>query len=284
MIFRCGLGGCNRMCGVAFILVSIFAFLLIICGAVHAEEGGEYVIGAGDTLNVFVWGEEELTTAALVRPDGRISLPGAGEIMAEGLTPAALQDEITLRLVKLVKDPLVTVSMADITNSKVYIIGGGVPSGVFDLKQKTTLLQLLANVDLTRADLRGAHVLRDGTKMERDFESLLQKGDLSQDIALRHNDIIFFPALPEPYVYVLGAVSTPQALAFKEGMTVLDALLAAGGFNKFANRNDMMVLRRENGVEERIKVRGRDLAEGKDLSQNILLRRGDYIITNDSLF
>lgn len=279
-----GMNGLAMMRVLALNVVSLFVVLLVVCGAVHADEASEYVIGAGDSLNVFVWGEEELSVTALVRPDGRISLPGAGEIMAEGLTPAALQDQVSSRLANLVKDPLVTVSMAEIANSKVYIIGGGVPSGVFDLKQKTTLLQLLANVDLTRADLRGAHVLRDGTKLERDFESLLQKGDLSQDLALRHNDIIFFPALPEPYVYVLGAVSTPQALAFKEGMTVLDALLAAGGFNKFANRNDMIVLRRENGVEERIKVRGRDLAEGKDLSQNILLRRGDYIITNDSLF
>jgi len=54
----------------------------------------EYIIGAGDRLSVFVWGEAELSVPALVRPDGRISLPGAGEIMAEGLTPEALQKEI----------------------------------------------------------------------------------------------------------------------------------------------------------------------------------------------
>jgi len=271
---------------VYFISYNVFVYFLsviLLCSAGYANDNA-YVIGAGDSLNVFVWGEQELSVTVLVRPDGRISMPGAGEIMAEGLNPVALQQEITDRLRPLVKDPLVTVSMAEIANSKVYIIGGGVASGVFDLKQKTTLLQLLANVDLTRADLLGAHVMRDGTRMDRDFESLLRKGDLSQDIDLRHNDIIFFPALPEPYVYVMGAVNAPRALAFKEGMTVLDALLECGGFNKFANRNDMVVVRRVNGVEERIKVRGGDLAEGKDLTQNILLRRGDYIIANESFF
>ncbi len=262
--------------------------VLIVCtvlfgGAAGASEG-EYIIGAGDRLSVFVWGETELSVPALVRPDGRISLPGAGEIMAEGLTPEALQQEIAKRLTALVKDPVVTVSMAEIANSKVYIIGGGVNPGIFELKQKTSLLQLLASMDLTRADLLGAHVMREGTKIERDFDSLLHKGDVTQDLALRHNDIVFFPALPEPYVYVLGAVSAPRALAYKDGMTILDAILETGGFNKFASENDTVVVRRENGAEQHIKVRAKDLLDGKDMTQNVLLRRGDYIIANTSFF
>lgn len=244
----------------------------------------EYVIGAGDRLQVFVWGEPELSVSALVRPDGRISLPGAGELMAEGQTSVALQDEITKRLTALVKDPRVTVSMADIVNNKVYIIGGGVPTGVFELKQKTSLLQLLAGMDLTRADLHGAHVMREGARLDRDFDNLLHKGDVGQDLDLRHNDIIFFPALPEPYVYVLGAVTSPRSLPFKDGMTVLDAVVECGGFTKFADRNKTVLVRRENGAEKRITVRAADLVEGKDLSQNIVLQRGDYLIANESFF
>lgn len=244
----------------------------------------EYVIGAGDRVQVFVWGEPELSVSALVRPDGRISLPGAGELMAEGQTSVALQDEITKRLTALVKDPRVTVSLADIVNNKVYIIGGGVPTGVFELKQKTSLLQLLAGMDLTRADLQGAHVMRDGARLDRDFDSLLHKGDVGQDLDLRHNDIIFFPALPEPYVYVLGAVNSPRSLPYKDGMTVLDAVVECGGFTKFADRNKTVLVRRENGAEKRITVRAADLVEGKDLSQNIVLQRGDYLIANESFF
>jgi polysaccharide export outer membrane protein len=271
-----------RRC-VVFNLLILVVGSIFLCTTAGANEN-EYVIGAGDRLQIYVWGESELSVLALVRPDGRISLPGAGEIMAEGFTPVALQKEITSRLATLVKDPLVTVSMADIVNNKVYIIGGGVPSGIIELKQKTSLLQLLASMDLTRADLSGAHVMRDGTKLERDFESLLRKGDLSQDLALQHDDIIFFPALPEPYVYIIGAVNAPRALAYRDGMTVMDALLECGGFSKFANQNDTTVVRRSNGVEERIKVRAKDLAEGKDLSQNVLLQRGDYIIASESFF
>jgi polysaccharide export outer membrane protein len=65
---------------------------------------------------------------------------------------------------------------------------------------------------------------------------------------------------------------------------VLDAILDSGGFSKFAKENDTVVVRRENGVEQRIRVRARDLVDGKDLAQNVQLRRGDYIIANTSFF
>jgi len=269
-----------KKCFMAKVAVLIFGAMLL-GGTGFASD---YIIGAGDSVHVFVWGEPDLTVPALVRPDGRISLPGAGELMAEGLTPVALQKEIAGRLSALVKDPMVTVSMVGIENSKVYIIGGGVVTGVYPLKQKTSLLHLLAGMDLARADLHGAHVMRDGVQVERDFDLLLRSGDLKQDLVLRNNDIIVFPALPEPYVYVVGAVNTPQALPYKDGMTVLDALLACGGFNKFAKKNDTTVVRRENGAETRINVRAQDLAEGRDLSQNVVLRRGDYIIAAESFF
>lgn len=265
------------------VMQSLVLLMAVLCLSPHAS-ANEYVIGAGDRVQVFVWGEPDLSVSALVRPDGRISLPGAGEIMAEGRTSVALQDEITQRLTALVKDPRVTVSLGDIVNNKVYIIGGGVPTGVFELKQKTSLLQLLASMDLTRADLHGAHVMRDGARLDRDFDSLLHKGDVAQDLDLRHNDIIFFPALPEPYVYVLGAVTSPRSLPFKDGMTVLDAVVECGGFTKFADRNKTVLVRRENGAEKRITVRAADLVEGKDLSQNIVLQRGDYLIANESFF
>ncbi|NLW80491.1 MAG: sugar ABC transporter substrate-binding protein [Desulfovibrionales bacterium] len=253
----------------------------VCCFPAFAED---YIIGPGDQVNISVWGEPDLTGAVLVRPDGKISLPGAGEIKAEGLTPEQLQAEIKGRIVSLVKDPLVTVSMVGIANSKAYLIGGGVTSGSMDLQRKTTLLQLLASLDLVRADLRGGYVLRDGKRLDRDFYALFHKGDLTQDLTLRNNDIIFLPALPEPYVYVLGAVETPKALPFREGMTVMDALLECGGFTKFADKNKTVIVRRENGVETRIAVKAEELSKGKDLSQNALLQRGDYIIANESFF
>ncbi len=273
------IGKCRGTWMVRFFLV--LASWMMLPGMAVA---GDYIIGAGDQISVSVWGEPDLTSVVVVRPDGKISFVGAGEIMAEGLTPAQLQQEMSTRISALVKDALVTVSMVGIVNNTAYIIGGGVPAGSFELKQKTSLLQLLASMDLTRADLRGGHVLRDGKRVDRNFHTLFHQGDMTQDLSLRNNDIIFLPPLPEPYVYVLGAVNTPHALVFREGMTVLDAILECGDFNKFANKNKTEIVRRENGAETRIPVRAEALSEGKDLGQNVVLQRGDYIIAKESFF
>lgn len=264
-------------------LSSALAVFFIFVASTTAS-ADEYIIGAGDTVIVSVWGEPDLGCTALVRPDGKISLPGAGEIAAEGLTPLELQKEVSRRLSSLVKEPVVTISMADIVNSNAYIVGGGVAPGIFVLKQKTTLLQLMTNVDLTRADLSGAHIIRNQVRLDTDFNRLLHKGDITQDVTLRNNDIIFFPAQLEPYVYMLGAFNAPRALPYREGLTVLDAILECGGFNKFADKNDTVIVRREAEHEIRIPIKARKLIEGKDLSQNVLLRQGDYVVASESFF
>lgn len=277
-------GKCRSLLGWIAMPVRCLLAVCVLLAFSGTGLAGDYVIGPGDKISVSVWGEPDLTRDVVVRPDGKISFLGAGEIVAEGLTPAQLQEEMTTRVSALVKDAVVTVAMVEIVNSKAYIIGGGVPSGSFELRQKTSLLQLLASMDLTRADLRGGHILRDGKRLDRDFHALFHKGDMSQDLALRNNDIIFLPALPEPYVYVLGAVNAPHALVYRDGMTVLDAILECGDFNKFADRNKTVIVRRENGAEKRIPVLGKALSEGKDLAQNVVLKRGDYVIARESFF
>src|SRR3974390_574934 len=69
----------------------------------------DYVIGADDTLHIYVWKEPELTETLPVRPDGKIYIPLLNDITAAGLTPLQLRDEITEKLKKYVSDPRVTV-------------------------------------------------------------------------------------------------------------------------------------------------------------------------------
>ncbi|EPR37248.1 polysaccharide export protein [Desulfovibrio sp. X2] len=245
---------------------------------------GDYVIGAGDNVSVAVWGEDNLNSTALVRPDGKITVPGIGDVVAQGKTSVELQKDITQKLSKLIKDPIVTVTLVNVVNSKAYIVGGGVKSGVYNLQTQTSLLQLLAAVDLSTADLHKAHVIREGKHLDVDFYKLYHDGDISQDITLENNDIVFFPAMTEPYVYVLGAVNNPHAVPYREGLTVLDAILACGGFNKFADRDSTVIVRRNGEKETKITVKAKKLLDGKDLTQNVVLEQGDYLIANESFF
>lgn len=121
----------------------VLAALLMVSGISLA---GDYVIGEGDGLDIAVWGVKDLTFQVKVRPDGKITVPGLGDVLASGHSPAELQASLSVKLKELVKNPIVTVTVREITNSKVYIFGGGVKSGVFELQRRATLLQLLCKI------------------------------------------------------------------------------------------------------------------------------------------
>ncbi len=278
--------------------VLFFLLLLALAKPVFASD---YTIGEGDTLTISVWGEKDLSLSVKVRPDGKITLPAIGEVTAANMTPAHLQTVLTNKLKGIVKNPIVTVIVTEITNNKVYIFGGGVSSGVYSLAQRTTLLQLLCQLgqqvssaagaapaatssSIRTSDLKNAYVLRQGKKIKQNFYNLFISGDMSEDIVIEPNDAIFIPALTDKNVYVMGAVNTPRSIEYRDGLTVMGAILDAGGFTKFADQNDTVVYRRENNKEVTLKVKAKRLMSNGDLTQNVMLKPGDYIVVKEGIF
>lgn len=257
---------------------------LLVLGAASAF-AGEYVIGEGDVLVISVWGEDELSTSALVRPDGMISLPGIEDVAAAGSTLDELRGRLSASLSRLVKDPVVNVSLSESSSSRVYIVGGGVEPRVFDLKNRMTLLQLLASSgSLDTADLKEGYVYRNGEKVFSDFHGLFNKGEFDKDIKLEPGDTVYIPMKEDLFVYVLGAVNQPKAVFCREGLTVLDALLEAGSFNKYADEEAITVVRKEGEERQEMQVNGEALVEKGELSQNLALKPGDYVIVRESFF
>lgn len=264
------------------IAVCIIALLSLF--AVHAA-ASDYVIGEGDILNVLVWGEDDLNGQVKVRPDGKISLQGIGECVAADLTMASLQDDLTKRFSKLVKNPIVTVSLIQSVNSQVFVVGGGVESVVYNLEQKTTLLHLLASLGpLYSADLHRAYLYREGKIVKSDFHDLILNGKFAEDVSLEAGDTVFIPLKEDVNVFVVGAVVNPKAIVWREGLTLLDAILGAGSFNKYADENETQVVRAKDGKKEMIPVMAGDLILKGDLKQNIVLEPGDYVIVKESFF
>jgi len=261
----------------------LFAALLLTLP--FTVRAADYVIGEGDMLDIAVWGVKELSFPAKVRPDGKITVPGLGDVAASGQTPAALQDSMTVKLKQLVKNPIVTVAVTGITNSKVYIFGGGVRSGVFELLQRSTLLQLLCTIgEVKTADLKKAYLLRNGKKIKEDFHNLYIGGDTAGDIQLESGDSLFIPLLLDKSVYVLGAVNQPRAIEYREGMTVMEAILESGGFTKFASQNDTQIRRKEDDKEISLPVKAKEIIQSGTMTQNVKLKPGDYIIVKESIF
>lgn len=265
-----------------FMVVAIWSLLVLLAAPCLA---GDYVIGDGDTLQVSVWEVPELSVAAIVRPDGKITLPAIGDVLAAGQTPAQLGGKLTQALEAFIKKPIVTVSVAGITNNRIYVFGGGPTSGVHNLPARTTLLKFLCSLgDLKNADLQRSYLLRDGKKLDVSLFEVFVTGKLDEDVELQAEDLIYIPDNELKKIYVLGAVGDPQYIFYREGMRILDVILESGGFTKFAKESKVVVLRKGEEQMQEFRVNAKDLMKQGDLSQNIELARGDFVIVKEGLF
>lgn len=262
--------------------MKLFWGLVSLFFIVGTATAGDYIIGAGDKLDVAVWGVESLSVSVVVRPDGKITIPAAGDLAAEGRTSVELSKELTGILSKYVKAPVVTVTVSTMTNNRVYISGGGIPARVLNLPRRTTLFKVLTTLGgVENTDLRQAYLLRDNQQIKKDFYSLFREGDFSQDVALEPEDILFIPSNENNKIYVTGAVKNPKFLIYREGMKILDAVLDAGGLTEYAKGNRVQVSRRDGSSKT---IRLKDLMEGEDPGQNIELKAGDHIIIYEGIF
>jgi len=162
----------------------------------------EYVIGVTDHLTVQVWKNPEMSKDVTVRPDGTITLPLIGDLVADGRTPTQLRDEITQRLAKFVRDDgsVVTVAVASV-NSYSFTVSGNVEHpGVFTSQKYVTVLEAmqLAGGPNRFASPAGTKVLRrDRAGKLRaipiNYPAVLSGAQPEANIALLAGDQIFVP-------------------------------------------------------------------------------------------
>lgn len=164
-----------------------------------------YVIGPGDTLDIFVHLAPELSATALpVRPDGRLSIPLAPDVEAAGKTPSALARELETRLRRYVVEPNVTVMVRGFVGapeSQIRVIGEATEPRAMPYREGMTLLDVMINArGLTRyaAGNRAELVRRpgpDGTRtvVRVRLNDLLREGDMSQDVPMRPGDTLLIP-------------------------------------------------------------------------------------------
>jgi len=259
-----------------------FIFALLLPALCFAKD---YKISSGDKIVISVAGEPDYQTDAVVRPDGKIPVRSLGDVDATDLTVEELKDRITGKLKEYIRQPIVTVTLTSMGNSKVFVTGGGVKPVTVDAGQFHTLLPLLTGLgDTSAVDMRNATLTRDGKEIKKDFSKLLA-GDVSQDIPLMGGDAVNLPSQASNRgVYVTGAVNAPKMVTYREGMTLLEAILEAGGFSKFASPNDTKIVRQADGQKQTIAVKAKRLIKDGDMAQNVVLQGGDLIIVEESFF
>lgn len=165
---------------------------------VAATADYSYVVGPGDTLNIIVWRNQELSLVVPVRPDGKVTTPLVDELVAQGKTTTEIARDVEKALGKFVRDPVVTVIVTNFV------------------------------------------------------------GPYSEQIR------------------VVGEAAKPQALPYKQKMTVLDVMIAVGGLTDFADGNSASIIRASEGGK-RYSVRLKDLIKRGDISANVEMKPGDVL-------
>jgi polysaccharide export outer membrane protein len=259
--------------------------LAVFLPAILCAEERDYVIGDGDGLNISVWGEPELSQQIMVRPDGKITMPAMGDLVATGNTPEELSKKLEQDLLRFVQVPIVTVTVTGINNSKVYVFGGGPGTGVHNMPGRTTLLKFLTGLgNLKEADLTKSYLMRNKEVIHKDFYDLFIKGDLTKDVEIMPNDIIFMPDNMDSKIYIMGAVGSPGFILYREGLSVLDAILQVGGFTEFARENNVVIVRTRDDTVEKINANLKDVMKEGDFKENIPLEKGDFVVVKESIF
>ena len=164
---------------------------------VASAGGPSYKIGIGDVLHIFVWEEPQFTEAAVVRPDGMISIPLVSEVVVAGLTPQLAETMLTARLEKFVHKPRVTVVVQEIHSRMVYITGEVQRPGAYPLIDTMNVVQLVSRsgglTDFARR--KEVYVLRPGSgaRIKVDFRKLLKGQSPEQNLELAPGDTVVVP-------------------------------------------------------------------------------------------
>jgi len=122
----------------------IAALLSAQTDAVSPPSKTEYLMGPEDVIQVWVWKEPDLSTTAMVRPDGKIALPLIGEIEAKGKTAPQLQDEVSKRLMAYLSAPVVTVIVKEVNYPKISVLGQVRKPDIYKIRQNMTVLDAIA--------------------------------------------------------------------------------------------------------------------------------------------
>ena len=164
-----------------------------------AEEGGDYLIGPGDVLDISVWKDEALTRPVVVLPDGKISFPLIGEVTAMGKTVAQLKEEIQAKLTPYVPDMTLSLEVKQVNSMFIYVIGRVNNPGRFLLNVNVNVLQALSMAGGFNPLAKGDRVKifrEEGNKthiFNFQYIGVVDGKHLEQNIMLKRGDVVVVP-------------------------------------------------------------------------------------------
>ncbi len=207
----------------------------------------EYRLGRGDEITVDFAGRPEMQAKLVVGPDGRVSLPLAGEVMLAGLTRSEAANTLQSDLKSYYDNLEVQVFVTKYTANRVLLLGAVDHPGLLTFDGTPTLLEALARGGVetgpsTNLQAHGVNQIPDRCAIYRgnnqvvwvELKALLESGNTLADLRLRRDDVIYVPSMSERFVSVLGEVNHPGAIPLAYKSTLASVLAEAGGITEKA--------------------------------------------------
>lgn len=151
-----------------------------------------YRIGPEDVISIMVWREKEMSGMFIVRPDGRITLPLAGEVAVADLTPEQVQAKVIELYSKFINKPEVSVALARVGSKKYYLVGQVLRTGIFPLVVPTTILEAInaAGGFQEFANRKKVIILRGNKTIPFNYEEVIKGKKMEQNILVENGDHI----------------------------------------------------------------------------------------------
>lgn len=237
----------------------------------------DYVLGAGDQLEIKIWGSTSGETTVTIDRNGQISLPKLGTLSLTGVKASQAQGLLKSMFGRLYKDFDLSVALGKLRKITVFVVGQSRFPGSYSLSSQSTLTTGLfaSGGPSANGSIRRVQLKRNGAVVsEFDLYAFLNKGDKAADVKLLDGDVIYFP-LATGYMAFIGKVNTPGIFELKEATeTLADFLNLAGGLPVVADPRRATLEHLLPGLDQPRRIEELSL-DAQGLKKN--LKNGDVV-------
>lgn len=246
--------------------------------AFKSQTVDEYRLWDGDQITIDIVGRPELSGQQFVGPDGDISLQIVGAVKVRDKTREEAAEAVTKALSRYYKNVYATVRVDTYASNRVTVLGRVEHPGPVQFDTPPSLIDILSKAGgfpLLRPEqvLTRCSVIRGDQILWIDIARLLS-GDMTLNIKLQRNDVVYIPDAFDTSVFVLGAVGKPGAYRLTPQMSILDALSQAGGPLESGNMREIHLIRPDKGVNLEINL---EALMTPDRQMVLALKEGDIL-------
>ena len=252
--------GVKMLCKYLKTRFRLFSIVVVCISPLQSFAQDDYRLGGGDSINITVYDQPDLTTGARIsQDDGTITFPLLGEVAIAGLSPEEAGQKIA-RLLKeggFIKKPEVALTVQDFQSQKIPVMGQVNNPGEYSLRGESRVIALISQAGGLKDDAADVIVVvkKEDSKTVKHKIDLLRfyAGDMSQNITVSRGDFILVPRMDR--IYIDGEVKQPGMYRLERDMTVMQALSVAGGLSGRGSSKGIKVTRRnDDGTTTKIGV------------------------------